>query len=81
MSDLISRDDRKKSRRTKPLSGAAKMRAAGRRGVLLSVTQTQHELLGRAAFVEMRPVSQYVVFHALDAARETLVKAGVECPS
>jgi uncharacterized protein (DUF1778 family) len=65
----------------KVLSGAAKMRASGRRGILLSVTPEQHDLLSRAAFVELRPLSQFLLYHGVAAARASLERQGVKCPS
>jgi uncharacterized protein (DUF1778 family) len=64
----------------RPPSGAAKMKAAGRRGILLSVTPEQHTLLARAAFVELRPLSQFLLFHGVAAAKTSLEKEGVACP-
>lgn len=57
----------------KPPSGHAKMKASGRRAIMLAVSPEQHDLLTRAAAREMRPVSQFVTFHAVQAATAILV--------
>lgn len=59
-----------KKQKRKQLSGGAKMKAAGKKAILLGVTPEQLEVLRRAAAVELRPVSQFVVYYALKAAED-----------
>jgi hypothetical protein len=56
----------------KQLSGGAKMRLAGRKAILLGVTVEQLEKIRRAAQIELRPVAQFVCFHAVQAAEKLL---------
>lgn len=63
----------KKKRQQK--SGGAKLRDAGKKAILLGVTPDQLEKLRLAASLEMRPVSQFVVFHALKAAEAVITTA------
>ena len=52
----------------KPLSGGAKLKAAGRRAIMLGVTPEQHAVLKAAAQLEGRPLSNFVLYHAYQAA-------------
>lgn len=56
----------------KQLSGGAKMKAAGKLPILLGVTPQQMKLFRKAAALEMRPVTQWVIFHAVHAASRLL---------
>jgi len=58
--------------RRKQLSGAKKMKAYGKKAILLGVLPEQHERLKCAAAVELRPVSQFIIFHAMAAAEKAL---------
>jgi uncharacterized protein (DUF1778 family) len=60
----------------KQLSGSAKMKALGKKPILLWVTPEQMEQLQKAAALQMRPVSQFVAYHTLQAAVK--VAAGKE---
>jgi len=51
------------------LSGGAKLRLAGKKAVLLGMLPTDLALLRNAAEIEMRPVTQFVTYHALEAAK------------
>jgi uncharacterized protein (DUF1778 family) len=62
-------------KKRKQLSGGAKLKAAGRKPILLGVTQEQFDKLKLAASLEMRPVSQFVTFYALQAADKVIAKA------
>lgn len=62
-------------KKRKQLSGGAKLKAAGRKPILLGVTQEQYDKLKLAASLEMRPVSQFVTFHALQAADKVIAQA------
>ncbi len=53
----------------KPISGAQKLRASGRKAIMITVTPQEKLLLKWAAEVEDRCVSQFVQHHALDYAR------------
>ena len=54
--------------KAKPMSGAAKMKAAGRHAIMLGVSPQEHRMLKEAAKSEGRPVSQFIKFYALRAA-------------
>jgi uncharacterized protein (DUF1778 family) len=58
----------KKGKASKPLSGGAKMKLAGKRGILLGVTPEVYDTLRAAADREMRPLTQFILFHAMVAA-------------
>lgn len=62
-------------KKRKQLSGAAKLKAYGRKAVMLGVTPEQLDTLKLAASLEMRPVSQFVTYHALQAAEKVIDKA------
>ncbi len=49
-------------------SGGAKLKAAGRHPILLGVSAEQLKALRIAAGIELRPVTQFVLFHAMAAA-------------
>lgn len=55
--------------RKKTLSGAQKVKKAGRLGLMITVTPEEKRLLAWASECEGRCVSQFVKFHALDYAR------------
>ena len=57
----------------KPLSGGAKLKAAGRRAVMLGLSPDVHAVLSQAAAIEMRPLSQFIIFYAIGAANEVIV--------
>ena len=52
----------------KPLSGGAKLKAAGKRAILLGVYPDHHATLQRAADIELRSLSNFVLATALQAA-------------
>jgi uncharacterized protein (DUF1778 family) len=56
----------------KQLSGGAKLKAAGRKPLLLGVTAEQLGLIRQAAAIELRPVTQFVTFHVLRAAERII---------
>ena len=60
------------------LSGAAKMKAAGKLPVLLGITPEQKAQLKAAAKLEGRPLTQYVVFHSLQTAARQLCQFTLE---
>ncbi len=59
---------KKPASKRKQLSSSARMSRLGKHPILLWVTQDQWATLKCAADLEMRPVSQFVVFHAMNAA-------------
>jgi uncharacterized protein (DUF1778 family) len=59
---------------TKQLSGGARLLAAGKKPVCLGLTEDQHDLLRLAAQAEGRPITQFVTFHALQAAKKIFLK-------
>lgn len=62
----------KKRTKAKQLSGGRRLRESGKRPILLGVQVDDHEFLQRAAGVERRPVTQFVLHHALQAAHKLL---------
>jgi uncharacterized protein (DUF1778 family) len=62
-------------KKRKQLSGGAKMKAAGKKAILLGVTLEQFDQIKLAASLEMRPVTQFVTFHAVKAAEVVIAKA------
>jgi uncharacterized protein (DUF1778 family) len=62
-------------KRRKQLSGGAKMKASGKKPILLGVTPEQFDKIKLAASLEMRPVSQFVTFYAVKAAEAVIAKA------
>jgi len=48
-------------------------KATGKRAVMLGVTADQHELLQAAAALELRPVTQFVIFHSLREAERIII--------
>jgi uncharacterized protein (DUF1778 family) len=58
----------------KQSSGGARLIASGRHPVLLGPTEEQHALLAAAAEVDGRPVTQFLIFHGLEAAKKILKK-------
>ncbi len=65
--------EQKKKR--KQLSGGAKLKASGRKAIMLGVTPAQFDNLKLAASLEMRPVSQFVTFYAVQAAETVIANA------
>ena len=65
---------RSKSKPTAAMSGGARLAASGKRPILLGVSAEQHDLLRAAADAESRYVTQFVLHHALAAARKNLAK-------
>ena len=63
------------ARRRKQLSGYQKMKASGKRPILLTVTAEQHQSISKAASLEMRPVSQFVMTPALKPASAVISDA------
>lgn len=47
------------------LSGAAKMKLAGKRGIMLSVTQPEYDALKQRADADRRALSAWIVTHCL----------------
>jgi uncharacterized protein (DUF1778 family) len=62
-------------KKRKQMSGGAKLKAAGKKAILLGVTPDQFDRLRLAASLEMRPVTQFVTFHAVQAAERLISKA------
>jgi len=58
----------------KQASGGARLRAAGKRAVLLGLTPEQHTKIREAAEIDRRPVTQFLTFHGLAAAEKILKK-------
>jgi uncharacterized protein (DUF1778 family) len=62
-------------KKPKPLSGGAKLKASGRKAIMLGVTPEQFDNIKLAASLEMRPVSQFVTFYAVQAAEKIIAAA------
>jgi uncharacterized protein (DUF1778 family) len=62
-------------KKRKQLSGGAKMKAAGKKAILLGITREQFDTIKLAASLEMRPVTQFVTFYAVTAAVAVIAKA------
>ncbi len=62
-------------KKRKQLSGGAKMKAAGKKAILLGVTPEQFDKIKLAASLEMRPVTQFVTFYTVKAAEAVIAKA------
>lgn len=56
------------SKKRKQPSGGAKLRASGKKAVLLGVLPAELAKIRAAAEIEMRPVTQFVAYYALRAA-------------
>jgi uncharacterized protein (DUF1778 family) len=57
------------------LSGGAKLKASGRKAILLGVTPEQFDKIKLAASLEMRPVTQFVTFYTVKAADAVIANA------
>lgn len=57
-------------KKKKQPSGWDKTRYAGKKTVLLTMTPEQLEFIRQAAALEMRPVTQFFMFHTMEAARK-----------
>ena len=62
--------------RRKQLSGGAKLKIAGKHAILLGLDNPIHAVLSEAAALEMRPVTQFVTYHALAAAKIVISQLG-----
>ena len=58
----------------KQKSGGAKLKAAGKRSIMLGVTRQAHETLSRAAERENRSLANYVLTHSLECAKKLLAQ-------
>lgn len=56
-------------------SGGARLVASGKRPVLLGLAPDQHECIAEAAAATGRPVTQFLIFHGLMAAKKILEKS------
>lgn len=61
-------------KRTKQASGGARLKASGKRPVLLGLSSDDHAKLLAAAESEHRPLTQFLVHHGLVAAEKILNK-------
>lgn len=59
----------------KQASGGAKLKAAGKHPVLIGLTADQREKIQEAAATDGRPVTQFLVYHGLMAAKKILEKS------
>lgn len=55
-------------------SGGARLVESGKKPILLGPTKSEHEILKSAAEKEGRPVTQFLLFHGLKAAKKILSK-------
>ena len=56
----------------KRMSGGARLKASGKLPVLFGLTPTDKATLQRAAISERRPLSQFMLWHSLEAAKRIL---------
>jgi uncharacterized protein (DUF1778 family) len=61
-------------KKPKQASGGARLTASGKRPMLLGWPQEQAELIQAAALADGRKMTQFVMFHALQAAKKMLEK-------
>jgi len=62
------------ARKRKQRSGGAKLRAAGKKAVLLGLTAEQHGLVKQAAEIDMRSMAGFITWAAMTAAQDVVVK-------
>lgn len=62
------------ARKRKQRSGGAKLRAAGKKAVLLGLTVEQHAMIHQAALIELRSMAGFVTWAAMNAAQDVVVK-------
>jgi uncharacterized protein (DUF1778 family) len=62
----------------KPESGGARMIRTGRKPILLGPTEAEKEILDRAAAIDGRKTTPFVLHHALVAAKKILAKGKSE---
>lgn len=58
----------------KPLSGTARMKARGLKGFSLAMTPQQKELLEKAATLDGRSLTQFLIYHGLRQAEKIISK-------
>jgi len=63
-----------KAKAKKQTSGGARLIASGRHPVLLGLTPGQREIILRAAEIDGRPVTQFLIYHSLAAGRKIIEK-------
>lgn len=59
----------------KPLSGGARIKAAGKHPFLLALTTEQREAFREAAEIDGRSITQFLIFHGLAAAKKISKKS------
>jgi uncharacterized protein (DUF1778 family) len=57
-------------------SGGARLLASGRRPVTLGVEPSDHDTLRKAAQLDRRPITQFLIHYGLVAAKKILEKSG-----
>ena len=62
----------------KPMSGGARIKASGKSPMLLGVLPEQKDILRKAAAIDGRPMTQFLLFHALAAAKKILEKSATK---
>lgn len=58
----------------KPRGGYARVKAKGLRSFNFAVTEEQRETLRKAAELDGRSVTQFLIFHSLEAAKKIISK-------
>jgi len=61
----------------KQLSGGARLKLSGKHPILLGVSEEHFQEFSAAAAIENRPVTQFVIHHALMAARKISRKSRI----
>lgn len=60
---------------SKQTSGGARLVASGKSPILLGVTGAEKKILKKAADIEKRPMTQFLLFHGIMAARKIIEKS------
>lgn len=61
-----------RERKKKLPSGGAKLKAAGKHAVLLGIPLDDYASIAMAAMIDRRPVAQFIMFHAANAAKDVV---------
>ena len=56
-------------------SGGASLVASGRKPILLGLPTDEHDILRRAAAIERRPMTQFLIHYGIAAAKKILEKS------
>lgn len=68
--------EKRKPKPTTQASGGARLKAYGKRAVLLGIFHEEYAMIQEAAQIDGRPVTQFYMFHTREAAKAILKKSG-----